>query len=304
MAGDASFDLVGMLLHGDGANASTVFTDSGPLKRTVTATAAVISTAQSKFGGASMLFNGTSALVATPMDANLQLAANDFTFECWVYLAGTPAANYTIGSCFNSDNTGYRFMIDSTRKFVGLSAIYVATTTITTNLAASAVIALNTWTHVAWVRSGNRFYSFVNGVLDQDYTISGSGNGSIVPSTAVNFEIGRNVGSTWYFNGYIDDWRLTKGVARYGAAGFAPPTAPFLDYGGQISGTVKVSGAGVVRTVRAYRRDTGALVGSAASDASGNYTINATTATECTVICLDDAAGTVENDLVLRAVPA
>lgn len=72
-----------------------------------------------------------------------------------------------------------------------------------------------------------------------------------------------------------------------------------------ISGTVRDSaGAFTSRTVRAYRRDTGALIGSAVSDAAtGAYSIGTTHTGEHTVVCLDNDGGTLENDLVHRAFP-
>lgn len=56
--------------------------------------------------------------------------------------------------------------------------------------------------------------------------------------------------------------------------------------------------------MRAYRRSDGALSGSAVSDAgTGNYTIAVPTSDEYNVIVLDDAAGTLENDLIARVLP-
>lgn len=106
-------------------------------------------------------------------------------------------------------------------------------------------------------------------------------------------------------NGYIDELRITKGVARY-TSGFSAPTAAFPDGMGQVSGNVKDSaGANAVRTVRAYRRDTGALVGNTTSDASGNYSFYTPTLDELTVIALDDhTSGTYYNDQAARVIPA
>ena len=72
-----------------------------------------------------------------------------------------------------------------------------------------------------------------------------------------------------------------------------------------ISGTIMdTNGNGVARTVRAYRRDTGALMGEAVSNAStGAYSITTTYAGEHSVVMLDDAVGTVENDQILRTTP-
>jgi len=72
-----------------------------------------------------------------------------------------------------------------------------------------------------------------------------------------------------------------------------------------ISGVVKdINGNGVARTVRAYRRDTGVLVGEVTSNGTtGAYSIATTFAGEHNVVMLDDIFGTVENDQILRTTP-
>lgn len=73
---------------------------------------------------------------------------------------------------------------------------------------------------------------------------------------------------------------------------------------GTISGTVQDStGAFVARTIRAYERTTGLFIAETVSDGSGNYSLTNMPAVEHTLLCLDDAAGTVYNDLVLRTTP-
>jgi hypothetical protein len=67
------------------------------------------------------------------------------------------------------------------------------------------------------------------------------------------------------------------------------------------------SGNPVVRTVRAYLRSTGALIGQTTSSAgTGTYSLLVATALgdEVQIICLDDNAGTLENDLIHRALTA
>ncbi|RYZ95467.1 MAG: hypothetical protein EOO68_18500, partial [Moraxellaceae bacterium] len=81
----------------------------------------------------------------------------------------------------------------------------------------------NTWTHVAFVRKSNVLKIFVNGI--EGY----SGNNNINFSSSAFTTIGGSAtGNDFnrYFNGYIDDLRITKGVARY-TGNFTPPTAQF-----------------------------------------------------------------------------
>ena len=73
----------------------------------------------------------------------------------------------------------------------------------------------------------------------------------------------------------------------------------------QISGRITdINGNGVARLVRAYRRDTGALMGETTSNRfTGDYTITTAYAGEHTVIMLDDVVGTLENDQCCRVIP-
>lgn len=72
-----------------------------------------------------------------------------------------------------------------------------------------------------------------------------------------------------------------------------------------VSGTIlDINGNGVLRIVRVYRRDTGVLLGSATSNAiTGAYAFSDAFAGEVNVVLLDDAAGTIENDQILRTTP-
>lgn len=107
-------------------------------------------------------------------------------------------------------------------------------------------------------------------------------------------------GQAWFAN-----VNLVVGTRRY-AGSVAAPTGPHPALG-EVAGQVLDSAAAPAeRLVRAYRRDTGELVGQGYSDATtGEYALAVSCATtvEMNVLCLDDDAGSLANDLVLRTFP-
>jgi hypothetical protein len=221
---DPQFNAVSLLLKGDGVDGSTTIFDSSPTPKTVTAVGdAQISTAQSKFGGSSLKFDGTGDYLTSTANSAFDFGSGDYTIELWVKL--TSASNYGgivgKGQIGVVNSTVYSLEFNNTSNAVSLwignntppaFGSYVITGT--TNVRTSA-----TWTHLAVSRSGNNTRLFVNGTQEGStyttaYTIT-DGNplyigGSFYAPTTNNI------------NGYIDDFRITKGVARY-TSNFTPP---------------------------------------------------------------------------------
>ena len=108
--GDPSFSKVSLLLSGDGANGSTTFTDTSPTPKTLTRCGdSQISTVQSKFGGASMYFDGVGDYLS--LSASQLIGTSDFTIEAWVRLTSTSVDTevISIGSLTDSTKTELLF---------------------------------------------------------------------------------------------------------------------------------------------------------------------------------------------------
>lgn len=216
-----------LLLHGDGADASTIFTDESNTPHTVTAGGASantqIDTAQSQFGGASILFDGTTDNLNSADSADWQLGGGtgDFTIDFWVrfnaFQAG--ARNFIVAQAQDANNhwvLEYRDVADE--------LLFFNTTASTLNLLVqkSWAASLATWYHVAFVRTGNDFKMFIDGtqigttVTDADAV--GNHTASLIlgedPLTA-----GRE------FNGWLDEFRISN-VARW-TTNFTRPTQPY-----------------------------------------------------------------------------
>lgn len=268
MAGDPHWSKVVLAMHMDGANGSTVFTDKKG--NTVTRTGdAKISTAQSKFGGASAIFDGSSAnKLTSAANSYFKIGGAPFTIEFWCYpTAANPNGGVLLGvgtssTAFNS--TGGRHYSISSENGSSISFQFWNGTNSTWMSTAANSFPINAWNHFAASYDGASVRLFTNGVLQ-----STTGVSVVAPSDNPSLEIGSiptmTAGSTYGYTGYIDELRITKGVARY-TADFTPPVVTFPNGPAMISGTTKDSaGAFAPRAVRVYRKSDGALAGATTS---------------------------------------
>ena len=191
--------------------------DNAEMNNLETVGNAQISTAQSKFGGGSMLFDGSGDWLTAPNSKGLYIGSGDFTIEGWLYLNATGATKGIV-SQFNSNGTGpgWTLYIKTTNvlEFYGGSGTVTVTGT--------AAIAATTWTHFAVVRSGSTITIYVNGTAGGTATNSSFSD----DTSALVYVGGRADSASLALNGYIDDLRITKGYARY-TSNFSVPTSPF-----------------------------------------------------------------------------
>jgi hypothetical protein len=220
---DPQFGSVSLLLHGDGTNGSTTITDSSRFANTVTAVGnAQISTAQSKFSGASIAFDGTGDYLIPTASNIVDFGTADFTIEGWFYLNALGSNRCFIDGRSAGINNQVLCQVttDNRIKFgaiVSGSVSYFVESTST--------FSANTWIHIAISRQSTTLRLFFNGELQSNV------------SNSTNFTSGTNrptIGATGFspgdqpWNGYMDEIRITKGIARY-TANFTPPTAQFPD---------------------------------------------------------------------------
>jgi hypothetical protein len=179
---------------------------------------AQISTSVKKYGTGSLSFNGSGDWLVVSDSVNIQLRTGSFTIEAWIYPSATSGKGIVAKGTGGTD--GWLFWLNSSNK---LEFQFNASSTIQS----SASISTDTWTHVAVVREGtgsNQTKLYINGVNDGTGTVSSDFNQTVV--LRVGTDRGNNASNRW--NGYIDDLRITKGVARYTTT-FTPPTAAFAD---------------------------------------------------------------------------
>jgi hypothetical protein len=200
----------------NGTNGSTTFTDSSQYNKTITTNGgAQISTAQSKFGGASGLFDAAGEYLTTGTQADLSFAG-DFTIECFVYLNTTASNSYVVGSGHTTYTTG-SFVMGLIGALGGFGVVWNVASS---NLAVG--VSATTWTHFALVRSGTTLSLYKNGVLAQSAT---GVSATLNLNASNNTYIGRTGWDTAAPNMYVDELRISN-VARY-TGNFTAPIAPF-----------------------------------------------------------------------------
>lgn len=218
-----------LLLNFDGANNSTTFTDSSSYNHTGTAYGnAKISTTQSKFGDSSGYFDGVGDYVEYAANSVFALGTDPFTIECWIYcsalpsngnIAGLVGTYSTLGS---ADTTHWWFGLDNRDSTNRLTITRHGDNAITANCIWTP--NLNTWYHIAACKdSNNNIYIYING----ESQLVNSTNNWASYNVSSNGPLGVGVIATpFYFNGYIDGLRITKGVALYQGSAFPLPNIP------------------------------------------------------------------------------
>jgi hypothetical protein len=217
---DPHYSSVVSLLHFDGADASTTFTDEKGVTWSANANAQ-IDTAQSKFGGASGLFDGTGDFLNTA-DSAIWTMSGDYTLECFIRMNGT-LTNKVIASKRENvvNNNEWIFAVNSSGL---LQFVYWDNATIRINVIGTTTVTGNAWHHVAFTKKGTTGRLFLGGLLEDTDTFGGA-----VSDKTYAVRIGRdpvNTANDW--NGWIDEFRATQGVCRY-VENFAPPSQAFFN---------------------------------------------------------------------------
>jgi hypothetical protein len=205
----------------DGANNSTVFTDEsgkvwtrngGPL----------IKTDQFKWTSSARFANDTD-YITTPDHADFYFDA-DFTIDFWIRSATTnwtSRGEYIFGK--GVDLFGdHSFYLDCTE---GLMSFQTHESDDREGFIRCGYISNESWQHVAIVRNGTSYgnlRTYLNGNL---YSVRPAITGALNNDGGL-FSIGRFGTLLHYFNGWLEEFRVSKGIARW-TTNFTPPIFPY-----------------------------------------------------------------------------
>ena len=172
-----------------------------------------------------MAFDGNGDYLLSPLGVNLQFGTGDFTVECWTYLNSKVTNFPCIWGNYNSYASGSLSLFaghnsaDTSKYQVAINGVAFPVIQSTTT------ISYSSWVHLAVVRYNGTITLYVNGVANGTYNASGV----LLNGVGSSFGIGTALDNVanGYINGYINDLRITKGIARY-TSNFTPPTTAFL----------------------------------------------------------------------------
>ena len=173
--------------------------NSGTSNKTITNTSVTFSSSASNFYGGSAKF--ASAYLSTNSSADFNFGSGNFTVECWVYLLSQGSGGY---NHYFSVSTQDTFALKSWSSYFYLYA------NSGTAVPSSNAPPLNKWTHLALVRNGSTLTIYVDGIA------SGSSSTSASFGTTAAATIGTAGGTSGeYLDGYMQDLRVYKGLAKY-----------------------------------------------------------------------------------------
>jgi len=215
-----------LMLHMD----DTGLSDGSDSSHSVTLNGdAALNTGTYQFSPGSAYFDGDGDYLSIPDSEDWNFGTEDFTIDFWIYHANSVKQEAILTQ-----------MLYSGSGSVADTSISIVTNTNGNNPGTFYILwkletqpewvyvfpvgfyPLSQWVHVALVRNGTNLYLFANGIR---YTVTtGLGTIALTDSTAP-IEIGR-INGAQYFTGYIDELRISKGVARW-TSDFTPPIAPY-----------------------------------------------------------------------------
>jgi hypothetical protein len=229
---DQYYNSCSLLCHFDSINPAGRFIDNSRNNFKITSSGdAKLSTSQYKFGGASAYFDGNLDYLNAGVNSAYSFGSGDFTIESWVYIIARGSSGTCFAGTWAASGRGWIWISTPTQH----GFVYSTNGTNETSILSTYTIPLNIWTHLATVRNGNTVTNYANGVS--------IGNGSVTGVTistptqplyiGANKQDADSSGNAYQMNGYIDEFRITKGVARY-TANFTPPSAPFPNSRNQV----------------------------------------------------------------------
>jgi hypothetical protein len=168
-------------------------------------------------------FDGNGDYLSIAHNTALNLSSGDFTIEAWVLNTVNTAGATIIQKDGVSGSTYYSYNLSfNASGYVIFGVGSGNSTAYLQSIGGTTSLTVNTWYHIAGVKSGTTLSLYINGILNATATQTGT----IVDggkATLVGYQTGQPTAAYW--SGYISNARIVKGTALYTTT-FTPSTTP------------------------------------------------------------------------------
>lgn len=302
--GDTHFSKVTAMFNFDGSDGDTTTTGLDASNKNLTLTYSTgdqLSNTQKKFGATSLYVADNVILSSSD---GFDMGTGDFTLEAWFYFTSF-SNSFAMFDQWDSSGSTRNQLWHSTATDGKLTWYYAGTSNIAS---ANPAVSTGAWTHIALVRYSGTLKMYINGTAESD-TASHSGQFGRSHTMYFGDQHGGGGGAPQY---YMDDLRITKGLARYTSNFTAPTTAHLTSAGDSLKQVIVnedadgvIVGTGGINPVRIAKAwvnldSTQAAasmiresynVSSMTDTATGRYTINFSTALSNANFCFAGSAG-------------
>lgn len=227
---DPNFSSVVLLCGFNGVDGATSSSDESSSAKTLTFVGnAQLDTAQTKFGSASLLLDGTGDRVTAADSIDWQLGSTNsapWTVEAWVRWNVLDANNRGIMGQSFTGTLGWTLTGSSTIGELNFSLSNSGSAYDVSITTSGASMTTGVWYHVAADKdSSGKIRLYVDGVMRGSSTPANSAINNSTTQLAIGAQSSDGVAD---MNGWLDEVRITKGVARYASdSGFTVPTAAY-----------------------------------------------------------------------------
>ena len=280
-AGDTHFSKVTAMFNFDGSDTATTTTGLDASNKNLSisyATGDQLSNTQKKFGA-------TSVYVADGIELSssdgFNMGNGDFTMEAWFYFTDFSQSYALFDQWASSGSTRHQIWMGKTSAgTAGRLSWYYAGTSVFHS--ANPAVSTGAWTHIALVRHSGTLKIYINGTADSN---TQSHTGQFGRTAGMAFGDQLNGGASGRAQYYLDDLRITKGLARYTSNFTAPTTAHLTSAGDSLKQVivnedadgviVGTGGINPVRIAKAWVYFDGTAA--AASMIQGSYNVSSMT---------------------------
>jgi hypothetical protein len=204
-----------LMLHCDGSNGSTTFTDSSASGKTVTANSVTVTTGQYKFATGAADMTTDLSYLSTADHADWNVSSGNFTFDCFLYFTNFTNSKIVYSQIQNGGSySGTQIFVSAT---TGNPKLYTVSNGL--RITSSTNFSLTTWQHFAIVTSSGTTTMYIAG-----QSVGSWAGQCEYYSAALTF--GNDPFNQGHGAMYMDEARWSKGIARW-TANFTPPTVPY-----------------------------------------------------------------------------